>query len=363
MRKKWNWLRKTFPLLTFGAVLLVTFGLTEGKPVPAVRTAADPASSLSSGTSSPKYIRYVEFNVPYQALKKSMDLDIASHRSGGSLSWVDLLACLGAKYGGEWDRYKSADMDVFAKRLPGEGAAAVTKDMKYFTYYREAYDAVLGGLLGRYRENGQVQYGLTAFSPIAKGFPYSGCDDFGAKRTYGYTRPHLGHDMMAATGTPVVAVESGVVEALGWNQYGGWRVGIRSFDAKRYYYYAHLRRNRPYAAGLAIGKTVQAGDVIGYVGRTGYSRRENVNNIQVSHLHFGLELIFDESQKESDNEIWVDVYALTQLLSQNQSAVTRDESTKEYTRSSRVELVDSASNSVAFRPGLCYNPNDLFSLW
>ncbi len=43
-------------------------------------------------------------------------------------------------------------------------------------------------------------------------------------------------------GTPIVAVESGYIEALGWNQYGGWRVGIRSFDGKRYYYYAHLRK-------------------------------------------------------------------------------------------------------------------------
>ena len=31
--------------------------------------------------------------------------------------------------------------------------------------------------------------------------------------------------MMGQTGTPVVAVESGYVEAIGWNQYGGWRLG------------------------------------------------------------------------------------------------------------------------------------------
>lgn len=362
MRKNWNWLRKTFPLLTFGVILLATFCLTEGKQVPARRTAAEPAPVSSGSAEKEQFIHYVEFNVPYQALKKSMDLDIASHRSGGSLSWVDILACLAAKYGGEWSRYKSADMDVFAKRLPEEGVDAVTENMKYFSYYREAYGAVLNGLLGEYRENGSTQYGLTAFSPIAKGFPYSGFDDFGVQRTYGYTRPHLGHDMMAATGTPVVAVESGVVEALGWNQYGGWRIGIRSFDAKRYYYYAHLRRNRPYAAGLAIGTTVQAGDVIGYVGRTGYSQHENVNNITVSHLHFGLELIFDESQKESNNEIWVNVYPLTQLLRQHQSAVTRDDATKEYTRTSRIELLEPAMRRVDFAFGLCYNPNVLFPL-
>lgn len=76
--------------------------------------------------------------------------------------------------------------------------------------------------------------------------------------------------MMGLVGTPIMAVESGVVEALGWNQYGGWRIGIRSFDGKRYYYYAHLRQSYPYAEGLAEGSVVTAaGDVIGYMEFTG----------------------------------------------------------------------------------------------
>lgn len=284
------------------------------------------------------YIKYVEFNVPYLALKKAMNLDIESHKKGGNLNWVQILAYLGAKYGGNFKRYKSSDMDAFVEKLHSSSVAEITKNMKYYSYYFEAYSAVLSGLLGKYREDGKEKYGLTAYSPIAKTFPYTDCDDFGVRRTYGYSRPHLGHDMMAATGTPVIAVESGVVEALGWNQYGGWRIGIRSFDSKRYYYYAHLRQNRPYAAGLAAGQTVKAGDVIGYVGRTGYSARENVNNIKVSHLHFGLELIFDESQKECDNEIWVDVYALTKLLRQHQSEVYRVAETKEYYRTKKIEI-------------------------
>ena len=138
--------------------------------------------------------------------------------------------------------------------------------------------------------------------------------------------------MMAAVGTPVIAVESGTVEILGWNQYGGWRIGIRSNDSKRYWYYAHLRQNRPFAEGLKEGDTVQAGDVIGYVGRTGYSSTENVNNIDEYHLHIGLELVFDESQKESDNEIWIDISALTSILENHQSAVVRNNETKEFTR-------------------------------
>ncbi|WP_411676888.1 M23 family metallopeptidase [Caproicibacter sp.] len=285
-----------------------------------------------------KYIKYVEFNVSYLALKKAMNLDIKSHEQGGNLSWIQILAYLGAKYGGDFTRYKSSDMDAFVEKLQTAGIDEITKDMKYYHYYLEAYTAVLGGLLGKYREDDEEKYGLIGYSPIAKTFPYSECDDFGVQRTYGYSRPHLGHDMMAATGTPVIAVESGVVEALGWNQYGGWRIGIRSFDTKRYYYYAHLRQNRPYAAGLGVGHTVKAGDVIGYVGRTGYSSKENVNNIKVSHLHFGLQLVFDESQKECNNEIWVDVYALTKLLRQHQSEVYRVAETKEYYRVKDVEI-------------------------
>ena len=88
------------------------------------------------------------------------------------------------------------------------------------------------------------------------------------------------------------------------------RQGIRSFDQKRYYYYAHLRQNFPYVKTLKEGSIVQAGDVIGYMGHTGYSTTENVNNIDTTHLHFGLQLIFDESQKEGASEIWVDCYSL-----------------------------------------------------
>lgn len=320
---------KVFVFLLLAVLLLGYGGISVRRP-----------EAVSAGTNEeePKkdYIKWVEFNVSYLALKKALNLDVEAHKNGESLSWIQILAYLGAKYGGDFSRYKSGDMDAFVKLLKTKSLSEITESMKYYNYYFEAYSAVLGGLVGNYEVNGEKKYGLTGFSPIAKTFPYSDSDDFGVRRTYGYSRPHLGHDLMAATGTPVIAVESGIVEALGWNQYGGWRIGIRSFDSKRYYYYAHLRQNRPYAAGLSVGQTVKAGDVIGYVGRTGYSTKENVNNIKVSHLHFGLQLIFDESQKEGTNEIWVDVYPLTMLLRQNQSEVYRDGTTKEYYRKQNI---------------------------
>lgn len=134
-----------------------------------------------------------------------------------------------------------------------------------------------------------------------------------------------------------MAIESGTVEIMGWNQYGGWRIGIRSFDKKRYYYYAHLRQNYPFAEGLAEGDIVTAGDVIGYMGHTGYSTKENVNNIKVTHLHLGIQLIFDESQKEGNNEIWIDCYQLVRFLYKNRSEVEKIADTREWKRKYQME--------------------------
>ena len=110
---------------------------------------------------------------------------------------------------------------------------------------------------------------------------------------------------------------------MGWNRYGGWRIGIRSFDSKRYYYYAHLQKDHPFAEGLEVGDIVQAGDLIGFMGRTGYSDKENVNNIETVHLHFGMELVFDESQKECNSEIWINVYDIVRLLSNHRSSIQK----------------------------------------
>ena len=49
-----------------------------------------------------------------------------------------------------------------------------------------------------------------------------------------------------------------------------------------------------------------------------------------------MELVFDESQKESDNEIWINCYPLTEFLKKHRSAVTRDERTKEWSRTTKI---------------------------
>lgn len=306
------------------------------------------------------YIRWVDFTVSYEALCEAYEWDVETHGTEHEICWVDLLAYTAAKTGGQFDKAALNIMEKGAKAL-SEGEKTLeelTEDLKYYSYYQEAYNAAIGGLVGEYErevtdtetlnqtENGpateqkqfETVYGLKGYFPLARGFDYTHYDDFGVSRSYGYQRQHLGHDMMGLTGTPIIAVESGVVEALGWNQYGGWRIGIRSFDGKRYYYYAHLRQNYPYAEGLEEGSVVTAGDVIGYMGHTGYSTTENVNNIEVTHLHWGLQLIFDESQKEGNNEIWIDVYPLTRFLSKHTQPAAKVGDTKEWVRTT--DIVD-----------------------
>ena len=269
-------------------------------------------------------IKWVDFDVPYESLKYAMDQDIASFEQERHLSWIDILALAACRTGGKCGlaSVKKAVSDLNGGKSPQE---LLGQTYKYYNYYHEAYTAVLGGLLGCYEIeiNGQWKptYGLKAFSPIAAGYHYAHCSDFGVSRSFGFQRKHLGNDLMGSLGTPIVAVEGGVVEAMGWNRYGGWRVGIRSFDSKRYYYYAHLKKDTPFAPGLEVGQVVQAGDLIGYMGRTGYSDKENVNNIETVHLHFGMQLVFDESQKECNSEIWIDVYDIVRLLSSHRSSI------------------------------------------
>jgi len=271
-------------------------------------------------------IKWVDFSVPYESLSYAMDADIASANKEKHIGWIDTLSVAACRTGGKCGL---ASVKKAVKDLEGNASAEeLLGDLyKYYPYYHEAYQAVLGGLLGSYaiQIDGQWKpvYGLKAFSPIAAGYGYSHCSDFGNSRSFGFARKHLGNDLMGGLGTPIVAVEGGVVEALGWNRYGGWRIGIRSFDSRRYYYYAHLQKDTPFAKDMAVGKIVQPGEIIGFMGRTGYSDRENTNNIETVHLHFGMQLVFDESQKECNSEIWIDVYNIVRLLSNHRSSVKK----------------------------------------
>ncbi|MBQ8525604.1 MAG: M23 family metallopeptidase [Clostridia bacterium] len=289
-----------------------------------------------------EYIKWMEFNINAKVMNDALSCDIETNEADYPISWIDIIAYLAAKNGNSFKDYKSSDIRPFVDKIKeGCSVEELTGDLKYFDYYKETYSAVLSEFAGSYTITGsdgeqKQKYGLKAYSPIAEGFAFSHYDDFGASRSFGFKRKHLGNDLLGRIGTPIVAIEGGTVEAMGWNRYGGWRIGIRSFDKKRYYYYAHLRKDHPYQSTLKEGDTVKAGEVIGYLGMTGYSNKENVNNINIPHLHIGMQIIFDESQKDGNNEIWIDMYNIIEFLNSHRSTVIKNQN-GEYEQKYNVE--------------------------
>jgi murein DD-endopeptidase MepM/ murein hydrolase activator NlpD len=103
----------------------------------------------------------------------------------------------------------------------------------------------------------------------------------------GEQRQHEALDIMAPTGTPVLAVADGKVAKLFHSKPGG--LTVYQFDPTEQfaYYYAHLDR---YADGIAEGMEVKRGTLIGYVGVTGNS------DPNAPHLHFAVVALTPEKQ-------------------------------------------------------------------
>ncbi len=125
------------------------------------------------------FIKWVDFEAPESVLERALEVDVESHEEGQPVDWIDLLAYLAAKYGGDFKLYKQADFDSAVERLK---AGEDLSETPSYSYYREAYGAVLGGFVGEFQVEGdegwESCYGLKAYSPLAKTFPYSDYDDF-----------------------------------------------------------------------------------------------------------------------------------------------------------------------------------------
>nr|MBO2497133.1 hypothetical protein [Bacillota bacterium] len=110
-------------------------------------------------------------------------------------------------------------------------------------------------------------------------------DTWGASRTYGGNRKHEGTDLMAEKGIPILSVSDGIVVSKGWNRLGGWAVTVMDRNhPQRFYYYAHMSR---FGEGIEAGHRVKKGEVIGYVGDSGYGTEGTTGKFP-PHLHFGI---------------------------------------------------------------------------
>ena len=133
--------------------------------------------------------------MPYESMKYALDQDIATFEQEKHISWIDILALAACRTGGKCAlaSVKQAVADLKKDKQPEQ----LLGDLyKYYDYYHRAYTAAIwAALWGSYaiEKDGQwaATYGLKAFSPIAAGYGYSHCDDFGVARSFGFRRKHL----------------------------------------------------------------------------------------------------------------------------------------------------------------------------
>lgn len=114
--------------------------------------------------------------------------------------------------------------------------------------------------------------------PIPPGYGNAFRDSWREPRPY-RNGVHLGTDMIAAIGTPLVAMENGTIirGSPSWHWAGGNQIYLRG-DSGDVYYYAHLQR---FASGISSGSRVGVAQTIGFVGNTGAS--------STAHLHLGFQ--------------------------------------------------------------------------
>jgi peptidoglycan LD-endopeptidase LytH len=174
------------------------------------------------------------------------------------------------------------------------GIAEVGATSAYQELY-EYYKAILSDLL---------------YFPVPKvdtGEDVSYDNSWYSPRTYGGNRKHEGTDLMASNNIrgyfPIVSMTDGVIEKMGWLEQGGYRIGVRS-NSGGYFYYAHLYT---YAPDLKEGDPVIAGQVLGFMGDSGYGREGTIGQFDV-HLHLGIYVA------SKNGEMSVNPYHILKLL-------------------------------------------------
>ena len=134
------------------------------------------------------------------------------------------------------------------------------------------------------------------------------------ERHYGGKRKHEGIDLMAEPDksgySPVLSMTDGTIEQVGWLEKGGWRIGIRSIGGN-YYYYAHFHS---YIKDWERGDPVKAGDLLGYMGDSGYGPEGTTGQFPV-HLHLGIYLPAEEKGEQAINPYWMLRYLENKRLS------------------------------------------------
>ena len=200
---------------------------------------------------------------------------------------IEYFGGLGLDGNGEGVTSRDDDEDVMftmANYLSKFGPTPEDFELALYEYYQseEVVNQILT-IAKLYKHYDTINLDTHVFPVPVRGYNYSYRGTWGANRGWGGRRIHEGTDIFAGYSTPVVSTSYGVVEIMGWNQFGGWRVGIRD-NHNTYHYYAHLAY---FNKDLKVGDIVEPGMMLGGVGSSGYGK-EGTSGKFPPHLHYGM---------------------------------------------------------------------------
>lgn len=203
--------------------------------------------------------------------------------------WLSVLTAAMLDQGFLQEEYTA---DAFAKdALRAEGYRQLQPEAfsRAKAFYNQIFSDVVCFPVGQPRMDSGQGSGISmgSVAPVFSAANVSYEDSWMFERNFGGKRGHEGTDLFPVSARrdyyPVVSMTDGVVEAIGWLTKGGYRIGVRA-PGGGYFYYAHLSS---YAKDFQPGDAVAAGDILGYMGDTGYGEEGTTGKFPV-HLHVGI---------------------------------------------------------------------------
>ncbi len=185
---------------------------------------------------------------------------------------------------GKADRFNDEDiLSAFSNYISQYGMDEDNFKIGLWNYYkRDKTVSIIMGKAAIYKHFGRLNLDDHAF-PLPLRSNHSYRSTWGDARGWGGKRIHEGTDIFADYGVPVKATSYGIVEMKGWNNYGGWRIGIRDIN-NNYHYFAHLSG---FSKEIKAGMIVEPGMLIGGVGSSGYGPPGTSGKFP-PHLHYGI---------------------------------------------------------------------------
>ena len=142
-------------MVIIAAFIVIQTGFLQNRAQGSIKIENDTISvevSADAAGEKKDYIKWVDFSISYEALCSAYDWDVETHGTEHAIDWIELLAYTAAKTGGSFDKKALTTLNKAAQQIC-DGKTTMEKltgDLKYYPYYKEAYEAALGGMVGEY---------------------------------------------------------------------------------------------------------------------------------------------------------------------------------------------------------------------